>query len=308
MKRIITIYFLILSFVIIDLSVLAFASDHQRGSFYAVATKPTPVLNNPDFKSVFGGEDGVSLQHDKQGLLRALEFIAFTDTVFQVVAIHPLDDTVIYKVETSVYPYPSKTGYFIDERFVKLIKYCPPERSVKLLSEAKIIGNLRKKVDVGLYVWGGNYSAGIPEMLDYYPPRTPVSNSQRRQWILKGLDCSGLLYDATDGYTPRNTSELVSYGISVPVAGKSADQIAGLLKPLDIIVWSGHVIIVLDKEHVIESRFHYDSSIQGRDSGVRIRQTEYVLSELMRTRKPVNIYDKIAGPNQFVVRRWYQQK
>ncbi|HPE85225.1 MAG TPA: hypothetical protein PLO43_03500, partial [Chlamydiales bacterium] len=60
-----------------------------------------------------------------------------------------------------------------------------------------------------------------------------------------GVDCSGLLYEASYGLTPRNTSELISFGEE-----RSLEN----LQPLDLLVWKGHVVIVLDPYHTIESR------------------------------------------------------
>ena len=62
------------------------------------------------------------------------------------------------------------------------------------------------------YVWGGNWSSGIPEMVHFYPPKSPLDEKTERYWNLKGIDCSGLLYQTSGGATPRNTSQLIYYG------------------------------------------------------------------------------------------------
>jgi len=128
--------------------------------------------------------------------------------------------------------------------------------------------------------------------------------------MLKGLDCFCLLYYTTNGYTPRNTSSLVSYGNAVRIAGLKVDEIIQKVKPLDIIVWRGHVIIILDKEHVIESRLDYDKNKEEFQGGVRIRQLKEVLREIMKRRVPVESYqDKVEeGKEKFVIRRWYEQR
>ena len=127
--------------------------------------------------------------------------------------------------------------------------------------------------------------------------------------MLKGLDCSGLLYQATNGYTPRNTSSLVSYGAPVRIAGLKVDQSIQKVEPLDIIVWRGHVIVILNKEHVIESRLDYGKYKKGLQGGVRIRRLKEVLVEIMERRVPVDSYkDKVEErKKKFVIRRWYKQ-
>ena len=117
------------------------------------------------------------------------------------------------------------------------------------------------------------------------------------------MDCSGLLYQATGGWTPRNTSQLVSYGTGVVVEGKDAREIAESLKPLDLIVWGGHVIIVLDRNTAIESRLRCGRPANG---GVVTTPLQQRLSEIMRTRRPVDAWPA-RGKQEgiFVVRRWF---
>jgi cell wall-associated NlpC family hydrolase len=152
------------------------------------------------------------------------------------------------------------------------------------------------------YVWGANDSQGVPELLRYYQPSGSVSLKDRELWTLKGLDCSGLLYEAADGATPRNTSDLVSFGKPVPIEGLTVSEIARRLEPLDLIVWKGHVIIVLDKIRTIESCLTCSQKV-----GVTIRSLTGALEEVMKTRTPVNHYPQkdsdIKKP--FVIRRWY---
>ncbi|MBW1853760.1 MAG: peptidoglycan endopeptidase, partial [Deltaproteobacteria bacterium] len=115
------------------------------------------------------------------------------------------------------------------------------------------------------------------------------------------------LYETTGGSTPRNTSSLITFGEPVKIAGLSASQIIQTLKPLDIIVWMGHVIIVLDKERTIESRLDYDKEHEGNQGGVRIRTLKEVVDETRKERVPVDNYeDEVEkGKKKFVVRRWY---
>lgn len=280
---------------------LAFSSGASAAeSLFAVALTATPVLNTPDFKAVFGGKDGKSLLKDDCGQLRALEFVALPGTVFSIEAELKDSERQIYRVETYAYPYPSKRGYFVDARFVRAQGIRPPERAATLPAKEEIIKTLKSRVG-SRYVWGGNSPDGVVQLLSWYPPaeRSRLSQADKNLWKLAGVDCSGLLYEATDGYTPRNTSALVNYGKGVAIAGKSREVITAALKPLDLLVWPGHVLIVIDDNNVIESRLVCSEP----DKGVRIRPLADVLSDVMKKRKPVDALKN--GGGEFVVRRWY---
>jgi hypothetical protein len=104
------------------------------------------------------------------------------------------------------------------------------------------------------------------------------------------------MYEATNGYTPRNTSKLVDYGEGVEIAGLSAEEIAANLKPLDMIVWNGHVIYVYDANTSIQSGL-------SKGGVVKLDLIE-TLREVMESRKPVNDYGS-GKSKRFVVRRWF---
>ncbi|HZV80889.1 MAG TPA: hypothetical protein VFF53_01840 [Geobacteraceae bacterium] len=248
---------------------------------YAVAIEATPVLNSPDLRTAL-------TRRDTCGQVRAVEFIALPGTVFTITGEQKSDGLTVYRVTSIDYPYPSATGYFVDSRGVRLEREKPAERGRSLPGRAAIIAAMKRRVGTG-YVWGGNVAEGI-----------------RDGWgegninLLAGLDCSGLLYEATGGYTPRNTGSLVNYGSAVPISGKTAETIAAGLRPLDLIAWPGHVLIVIDDGNVIESRL-----VCGKTGeGVRIRPVRTALADIMRSRRPVDaIRDKAR---EFVVRRWYR--
>jgi cell wall-associated NlpC family hydrolase len=183
----------------------------------------------------------------------------------------------------------------------------PSPRQAALPSKEEIIRRLRNSVGVA-YVWGGNVRLGIPELADLYPviENKHASYTGKKSFPLAGLDCSGLLYEASGGWTPRNTSELVTYGKSVAIEGLDAWEIERRLRPLDLIVWPGHVLIALDQGEVIESRLHCD----GQKSGVIISLLPKRLSEILRNRKPVNTIEakRKTTEKTFVVRRWFESK
>jgi hypothetical protein len=271
---------------------------------YAVATSPTPVLNTPDFRAVFGGKDGKTPAVDRCGQIRALEFIALPGTPFRIETVLDGPEYPVYRVVTDEYPYPSRTGYYIDSRFVGTSAAPFPPRPRKLPGRATILSRLSSARGTA-YVWGGNLRAGVTEMMEFFPPppnhRFDTITRYRR--TLRGLDCSGLLYEATDGFTPRNTSTLVDYGAPVPIAGLDEERIAGLLRPLDLIVWKGHVMIVYDRERIIESRL----DCGGKKGGVAFRGLRETLRELLQSRSPLDSWtdEKVNGKNGFVIRRWY---
>lgn len=272
---------------------------------YAVAILPAPVLNTPEFSAVFGGSDGKTLHLDRNGLVRELEFVALPGTAFRITESLKRGERTIYRVTTDDYPYPAKNGYFVDSRFVRSSDTIPPPRPRQLPSKQIVIENLLAARG-SRYVWGGNIRAGIPQLLDFYPPAagTSLSPSKKEIWQLRGVDCSGLLYEATGGYTPRNTSSLVKYGRPVPIAGLDADGIIRRLESLDLIVWSGHVLIVLDRERSIESRL----GSKDKDGGVVVRPLREALDEVMKSRVPMDEYPTVEteGIKGFVIRRWYR--
>lgn len=284
-----------LFFTVSALPETSFAFD----PIFAVARTNTPVLNTPDFNTVFGGIDGRNLKKDACGQLRSLEFIAMPETLFRIEDELNKDGRKIYRVTTDDYPYPSKNGFFVESDFVRLYKDKPRERPRNLPSEDVILARL-KSADNSRYVWGGNVAKGVQEMLERYPAGRNLPPVDRDILTMHGVDCSGLLYEATGGFTPRNTSSLVNYGSAVKISGKSLRQISADLKPLDLIVWPGHVMIVIDGGKVIESRLVCSKP----ENGVRIRGINEALTEIMKKRKPADLISSSSG--EFVVRRWYQ--
>ncbi len=274
---------------------------------YAVAVLPTPVFNTPGFGRIFGGSNGATLQLDPCGQIRELEFIAYPGSVFRIESAIKATHAVVYRVTTDEYPYPTEKGYFIDGRFVKTTDVEPPARTPRLPSKAEILDNLFA-AQGSTYVWGGNFHHGIPQMLVMYPPKLgqPLPEETRNHWQLRGVDCSGLLYEATGGYTPRNTSAQIHYGKAVPIAGLDADRIIAKVKPLDLIAWSGHVMIILDRDRVIESRLDWG----GNNGGVMVHPLREALLGVMKTRTPLDSY-KDGGKNGkkgFVIRRWFEER
>jgi cell wall-associated NlpC family hydrolase len=94
------------------------------------------------------------------------------------------------------------------------------------------------------YLWGGNHKGTTQRFTEMFQYKgTEVR--QQRALRLDGIDCSGLLFYATNYQTPRNTSQLQNAGIAI---------LNGDVKPLDLILTKGHVRIILDHGLVLQSR------------------------------------------------------
>lgn len=255
---------------------------------FAIVQHPAPVLTTATFKACFGGDDGSSLMLDKEKLLRPVEMVLLKYSKVQLV--EKVEDG-IWKVCTK--EHLSAEELYIDERFLTRVHASFPERARLMPTADEILALMQKQVGAR-YIWGGNWPQGIPQLLRWYKPKMGITPLLRDIWQLKGFDCSGLLYFATNGNTPRNTSQLITWGQEVSIQGKNATQIASGFKPLDLIVWKGHVIIALNAETVIESR---------GDVGVVTSAAAERLDEVTQVRKPVDAYT--GAEPCFVVRRWY---
>ena len=262
-------------------------------SLFAIAVHPTPVFDTPDLNRCFGGEDGDTLPLDKDGLFRPVETVLLPGTKLQLV--ERVAKSTIWRIRTDEYTYSEKL--YVDARFVEQCPEDAPARDIALPSIEDILSQL-EALKGTTYIWGGNWPSGIDLLPQCYPSRTPFARlapREKKTWRLEGVDCSGLLYFCTNGYTPRNSRPLLTFGHAVELEGKSLEEVLPTLQPLDLIVWTGHVICVLDSERAIESR---------PETGVVICSLEERLREVQLKRKPVNSWSAGAEPC-FVVRRWH---
>ncbi len=269
--------------------------DKEKGE-YAVALYDTPILNTPDFKKVYGGSDGKTLSLSKNGLIKELEYVAFPGTVFKILEEYNFDRYSIFKVATDEYQIIlGGTNLYIDSRFVRRQIAMPDGKTVIMPTKKEIYAYLDSSLG-SAYVWGANNIHGVEKMLEFYKPSGKLSNAAYDQWCIKGVDCSGLMYEATKGFTARNTHQLVNFGKGLNIEGKSAREISKMLDSLDMIVWKGHVIYVYDENTTIES-----SHSAG---GVVMKDLISCLEKIMKTREPANEWDDNKG-KIFVVRRWW---
>ncbi len=286
-----------MKYLTIILFIYMLSSNLSSFSQYLVANEPTPVFNSPAYPSDIGGNDGKTLKLDKEGLFRDLEYIAPSGTVFTLKLSIDKENYKIYNVTTDDYNYD--TQLFIDSRFVTLSEVKPPAREKKLPSKNDILNFLDRAVG-SKYIWGGNFIGGISNMLKFYPPSGELSDDYKNIWTFTGCDCSGLMYEATNGWTERNTWKLINFGNPVAIEGLAAEEIKAKLKPLDMMVWKGHVIYVYDENTAIQSALS--------KGGVVKTDLFETLEHLMKKRKPVNEYDDSTPVEKFVVRRWYKEQ
>lgn len=240
------------------------------------SVRPTPVLNTPDFEFAFGGKTGTQIPLNERGLPFCFEFVALPGTVFKVI------QQMSPHIAQVTCPTYGLGLFYIDLRFTKPgIPTHSPTRPLKQL----ILERMERRIGTP-YVWGGNWGAGIPELMHYYPPKGQLDLKTQQLWILQGVDCSGLLYEATQGATPRNTNQLIYFGNAV----KNND-----LQPLDMVIYPGHVFFVLDSHTTIESRF---------GKGVILSDLKARMAELCETRSQVAEWKADLDPaKHFVIRR-----
>lgn len=253
-----------------------------------ITTEPLPLFNTSEFSSYFKGE-GKAIPLDDGGLMRCLEMILLPKMSFDLQ--EKLSKNV-WKIKTSHYP---REELYIHGKF--LTNLYSKKQPTNLPSVDNICKTLKKLIGTP-YLWGGNWPKGVTKMLELYPPTiNPSSLDPKIQniWQLKGVDCSGLLYYATKGHTPRNTSDLVNYKEGLKIKNLTKEEMIFLLKPLDLIIWKGHVIIVIDKETCIES---------SPEKGVHLRNLSERIKEVLKIRKPVN---QKPSDDSFVIRRWHSE-
>lgn len=264
-------------------------SDSFPHQSFVVVQEPLPVFSTSESSYLLALKGSTNQLVDQCGQVRTLEFIALPGAACIVHEVLERDGVTLYRVTTDDYPVTPSKKLFLDARGVKRVDALPPRRKGILPQQAELLQRLESAAGLP-YVWGGNVREGV---------KTEHGRA------FQGLDCSGLLYEATGGFTPRNTSELVGFGTPVMVAGLALDAMAAKLKPLDLIVWNGHVIIVLDRQRTIESRLECRKPGHG---GVVVRSLLVVLRELFKSRAPVDEWpqDRAMGQRSFVVRRWYK--
>lgn len=263
---------------------------------FAISINYTPVFSTPDLFSIFGGTDGVTLKLDSRGVVYSFEYVAYPNTLFEIKEAYKIKSAVIYKVKSDNSPYKN-AYYYIDSRFVKTQNEKPDNLKKDSLNKEIIIERLKARIG-SPYLYGGIFAFGFPELLEYYKPADEITDELKQKWTLTGVDCSGLLYDVTERFTPRSSKELLHFGDSVDIEGKDIDEIIGLLQPLDIIGYYGHTFYVLDDKYIIEA---------SPNKGVHLVEIEKRLKWLSKERIPINNIDYCSENTKcYTVRRWFK--
>ncbi len=184
----------------------------------------TPLFNRPNFEELLSNGGGV----DSTNHLRILETFLFPKR--KVVSIETTGSIVL--VQTADYPWDkplyTKTTFLEEGEQASL----PPLPSI-----SEIINRL-KNIPKIPYLLGGT-------ILEPTFMSLPLAGNEfiDRHKRLFGIDCSGLIYLVTGGNVPRNTSDLMKIGKKVET-----------LAPLDLILFTGHVLVYLGNGEVVESR------------------------------------------------------
>lgn len=273
---------------------------------YAKTILPTPLfwlpIDNVDINWILWGKGTTWLKLDEFNLIRETAVVLPPNTPITLMKKIQTWDFIYYQVRTREFDVwrGAKFGYFIDSRFIQKEDKKPEEIIPDLLTIEDIQKNLLA-ASGSVYVWGGSRYQGIPEIEKFFPSAVSLSTLERKRKLLQWVDCSWLLYQATNGYTPRNTRQLLKFWEWISIEWLQVNEIIKRLKPLDLLVWDGHVVIVLDGGNTIESRG------RGKNPwGVEIVSLKKRIEEIFKTRKPVNDYNtsSLSKSKKFVVRRW----
>jgi len=256
----------------------------------------------------------VTLRYDKFGEIDELEFIAPKGTVFflqrQIRQQIRSGETIYFQVSTDYYP--TNTPLWIDGRFLDIREVYPDSPPIEERTSQEILEYLRSLEGVP-YTWNGNYSRGIPEILEYYQPSGDISARLTGDWILEGVDSTGALHEASGGITPLDDSKMTTFGDSIHIEldteqktkEEIAQQLIDVLLPLDIIATGGRTWIVLDDNQVLESKHRAKF-----DGSVVISPLLHTIVGLLEKRVYVqDIMDELENKKakKFVIRRWHTE-
>jgi hypothetical protein len=199
-----------------------------------VCKNNTALFNEAIFNAIIDGY--YTLDFDQQHLIRSLETILYPGTPIKIIKDVYVQKIHFLQIESK--DYPSKNKLYIQAHNAKMGK--ATLRAMPALNKIQL--NLRGLKDIP-YFWGGTLPYGLEKKRGFAVNGKSYTPFEKKCLNFEGLDCSGLLYYVTNGYTPRNTGDLMTFG-------KPCRD----LKPLDLILWPGHVVLILDDKHTIESR------------------------------------------------------
>ena len=284
--------------------------SEESFQWYASTILPTPLYwlnkNDVDINKIMWWEWTTWLMLDSANTIDQLSIVLPVWTPVTLIDKVEKWDFTYYEVRTRDFDvwYWNKDAYYLDSRFVEKTDTKLDEVIHKLPDMSSIFKTLLAAVD-SQYIWWGSYYQWIPEINELYPTPEDVelSTGEQQYKILQWTDCSWLLWQATNGYTPRTTRTLLTFWNSVPISWNSVSQIIKKVKPLDLIVWAGHVIIILSDEYAIESIWK-----ENFEWGVEIVSLKERLEDIFTRRQPVDEWSNSPLPEKqkFVIRRWYK--
>ena len=284
--------------------------SEENFQWYASTILPTPLYwlnkDNVDINRIMWWKWTTWLLLDSYNTIDQLAIVLPVGTAVTLIDKVESWDFTYYEARTRDFDawYGKDTAYFLDSRFVEKQDEKPDELIHELPDKNTIYKNLLSAVDTQ-YIWWGSYYQWIPEINELYPTPSDVQLStwEQQYKILQWTDCSWLLWQATNGYTPRNTRWLLTFWQSVPISWNSVSQIIEKVQPLDLIVWAWHVIIILSDEYVIESLWK-----ENYEWGAEIVKLDERLEDIFTRRQPVDEWNESELPEKekFVIRRWFK--
>ncbi len=168
----------------------------------------------------------------------------------------------------------SKTLYALNVEQWSKLRECSFIR--KSLARGELVLRRLRSYQGRRYLLGGSVGVDNPGMRNYILTLWNRSPNQRDQLFKRakdsriskrelrsligcgGLDCSGLLSAATKGWYNGDTEHIVDLVNAnnarlLDISKYSPRELASRLKPLDIIVFMGHMMIALDRENLIQA-------------------------------------------------------
>ncbi len=207
----------------------------------------------------------------------------------------------------------------------------PAQTNVQIPTKQRIIDSLTKLVGTP-YLYGGCYDQGSEKLANYVVSQGLFKEEDKnnpdlyRIMKLAGLDCSGLLAQATnyaflaDTRTVFQFAERLNENCIVDIEGKNIDDIVNTLKPLDIIVYYGHMLISLPDDKIIQSAgFDKNAEVFSETTNhkgdpmdkygrVVIDEAKPIIEGIMNVseRSPSNSWD-YNDKNKFMIIRWHPE-
>ncbi len=183
---------------------------------YAKTILPTPLFWLPvdqvDINKILGGKGTTGLKLNGNNLIMELAVVLPPESPLTLMKKIEKDGFTYYQVRTREFDAGrgAKVGYFVDARFIQKTDQKLVERPQTLPSFQEIKNNLLAASGT-VYIWGGSWYQGIPEIDKLFPSDVQLSSLDQKRKLMQGVDCSGLLYQATNGYTPRNSRSLLTF-------------------------------------------------------------------------------------------------